>query len=269
VVLEGRVSIEAAINGRARPVYEILAANPGDRRLAYLRRLAAEAETPIRRTSPGELRGYATGSSHGGVLALAGERSYLTLAELLVGYGPRAFLVMLDGVEDPFNFGQAIRSVYAAGVDGLIVRERSWENAAGVVARASAGASELLPTATVSDADTAADACRERGISVACATTHRDAVWIHEADLTQPLLLVIGGERRGVTRSFVARADLRLRIPYGRAGAHALGTAASAAIIGYEVLRQRRAAEAGAVSGEPKERPAGRAGPSSAVRSDR
>jgi 23S rRNA (guanosine2251-2'-O)-methyltransferase len=122
VVLEGRVSIEAAINGRARPVYEILAANPADRRLAYLRRLAAEAEIPIRRTTPDELRGYATGSSHGGVLALAGERSYLAPADLLAGCGPRPFLVMLDGVEDPFNFGQAIRSVFAAGADGLIVR---------------------------------------------------------------------------------------------------------------------------------------------------
>lgn len=52
---------------------------------------------------------------------------------------------MLDGVEDPFNFGAAIRAVYAAGVDGLVVPPRNWPSAAGVVARSSSGTSELIP----------------------------------------------------------------------------------------------------------------------------
>jgi 23S rRNA (guanosine2251-2'-O)-methyltransferase len=242
VVLEGRVSIEAAILGGVRPVFSILAIQPGDRRLAFLRRLAAEAGIPIEAISRDELRSHATGGSHGGVIGLAGERRYLTVSELLAGCGPRPLLVMLDGVEDPFNFGQAVRSVYAAGAHGLIVRQRSWDQAAGLLARASAGASELLATASVPFAETAAAACRARGIKVACATTQADAEWINDADLTQALLVVIGGERRGVTRSFVDRADVRLRIPYGRRGAHALGTAASAAVIAFEALRQRRAA---------------------------
>ena len=62
-----------------------------------------------------------------------------------------------------------------------------------------------------------------------------------EADLTGSLFLLIGGERRGVTRSFVEQADERIRIGYGRERAPELGAAASAAIIGFEALRQRRA----------------------------
>ncbi len=244
VVLEGRVSIEAAISGGVRRVHEILAVAPGDRRLAFLRRIAADHEIPIRKVGPAVIRGLVTGQTHGGVVALAGERSYLALPDLLATIGPDPFVVMLDGVEDPYNFGQAVRSLYACGADGLILRPRSWESAAGIVARASAGASELLPTATVGGDEEAASICRAAGLQVACATTRPDGTWIHDADLVRGTFLLVGGERRGVTRSFVDQADLRLRIPYGRRGAHALGAAVSAALIGFEALRQRRVAGA-------------------------
>jgi len=239
VVLEGRVSIEAALGGGMRPVHEILATNPGDRRLAHLRASAASMGVPIRRVTPGEVVTLATGRSHGGTLAIAGPRRYLEMDELLAHVGDQAFVVMLDGLEDPFNLGQAIRSLYAAGVDGLVVRARSWENAAGTVARASAGASEVMPTATVDGPQEAADACRGRGLQIACAASRSDAIPLHSADLTRPTFLLIGGERRGITRSFVDDADIRLRIPYGRRGAHALGAAAAAAVIAFEALRQR------------------------------
>jgi 23S rRNA (guanosine2251-2'-O)-methyltransferase len=239
VVLEGRVSIEAALAGGMRPVHEILATNPGDRRLAHLRATAASHGVPIRRVTADEVAALATGRSHGGTLAVAGMRRYLEIDELLHQLGPQPFVVMLDGLEDPFNLGQAIRSLFAAGVDGLVVRARSWENAAGTVARASAGASEVIPTATVDGPQHAADACRQRGLQVTCAASRPDAIPLYGADLTRPTFLLIGGERRGITRSFVDDADLRLRIPYGRRGAHALGAAAAAAVIAFEALRQR------------------------------
>ncbi|MBX7252488.1 MAG: hypothetical protein K1X50_10925, partial [Candidatus Promineofilum sp.] len=60
-----------------------------------------------------------------------------------------------------------------------------------------------------------------------------------ETDLTGPLLLVIGGEKRGVTRSFRHAADLRVRIAYGRPFAYSLGTAGAATALAFEILRQR------------------------------
>lgn len=249
VVLEGRVSIEAALSGRVRSVDEILAVNPGDRRLAYLRRAAAERDVPIRRVSPSDLRQLVTGTTHGGVVALAGERSYLSMSQLLAQAGPVPLVMMLDGIEDPYNFGQAIRAVYAAGVGGLVVRARSWEPAAGIVARASAGASELMPTAAVASVDEAAAECRIAGLTVACATTRNDATFPDDVNLAVPMLLLIGGERRGITRSFADSADLLVRIRYGRRGAHALGAATSAALLAFEAVRQRRSAGIGADGG--------------------
>jgi 23S rRNA (guanosine2251-2'-O)-methyltransferase len=145
---------------------------------------------------------------------------------------------MLDGVEDPFNFGQAVRAFYAAGADGLVLRSRNWMSAAGVVARSSGGASELMPTAIVETTQDAADFFRARGLRIAVAAKEQ-AKSIYEADLSGALFLVIGGEKRGVTRSFADAADVRLSIPYGRRFAHSLGTTAAAAVLAFEIMRQR------------------------------
>jgi 23S rRNA (guanosine2251-2'-O)-methyltransferase len=146
---------------------------------------------------------------------------------------------MLDGIEDPFNFGQAVRALYASGIAGLVVRPRNWLSATAVVARSSAGASELMPTAVAESALEAAAFFRKRGLTVAC-TAKKSAVPLYDADLTQPLFLLIGGEKRGITRSFLDQADIRLSIPYGRSFQHSLGAAASTAVFAFELARQRR-----------------------------
>jgi len=132
-----------------------------------------------------------------------------------------------------------VRALYAAGCDGLVLRPRNWLSAAGVVARASAGASEWLPTAIAETVTAAAEHFRARGLRVAVAD-EEDALPLYDVDLTGPLFLVIGGEKRGITRSFRNGADLRLAIPYGSAFDQSLGTAAATAVIAFEVLRQRR-----------------------------
>ena len=240
MVLEGHVSVEAALEGRVRRVHRIWAVRPGDRRLGRLRALARETDVLIEQVDATVIDEVATGRSHGGVIALVGPRAERPLGEVLPAAGESPFIVMLDGVEDPFNFGQAVRALYAAGADAVVVR-RSWETALTTVTRASAGATELLPTAVVDTAESAAALCRRSGIRVACAVNEPAATELHHAELTGALFVLIGGERRGVTRSFVDEADLLLRIAYGRERAPELGTAASAAIIGFEALRQRSA----------------------------
>lgn len=241
LLVEGHVSIEAVLEADVRQVRRIWATRPGDRRFGRMRALAREGGVVIDRVAADTIDELASGRSHGGVVGLVGPRRELSMGTLLAEVGERSLIVMLDGIEDPFNFGQAARALYAAGVDALVVR-RSWETAVGTVTRASAGASELMPTAVASSAEQAAAACRRLGMRVACAVAGDDAVELTDTDLTGGLFVLIGGERRGVTRSFVEHADLRVRIGYGRERAPELGAATSAAIIGFEALRQRRTA---------------------------
>ena len=241
-MVEGHLSVEAVLEAGVRDVDRIWAARPGDRRFRRLRALAHERDVVIDQVDVSRIEELAVGRSHGGVVALVGERRERTVPELIAEGGEGSLLVVLDGIEDPFNFGQAVRALYAAGVDGLVVR-RSWETALSTVTRASAGTTELILTAYASSLESAADDARDAGLRVVCAVADEGATELHQADLTGGLLVVIGGERRGVTRSFVARADALVRIGYGRVRAPDLGAAAAAAIIGFEALRQRRGLE--------------------------
>jgi 23S rRNA (guanosine2251-2'-O)-methyltransferase len=239
LVVEGHLSVEAVLEAGVRPIHRVWAVRPGDRRLGRLRALARERAVTIDAVEADRIEELASGRSHGGVIGLVGERRPRSVGDLLAEVGEGSLLVFLDGIEDPFNFGQAVRALYAAGVDGLVVR-RSWESALSTVTRASAGATELMPTGHAASVEAAADDARAAGLRIACAVADAQATELHRADLTGGLLLVIGGERRGVTRSFVAQADALVRIGYGRERAPDLGAAAAAAIIGFEALRQRR-----------------------------
>jgi tRNA G18 (ribose-2'-O)-methylase SpoU len=111
-------------------------------------------------------------------------------------------------------------------------------NAVAVVARASAGATELMPTALADDPHAAAAFFKQHGLVIAVTARDRRAVSIYDTDLTQAMFLVIGGEKRGISREFMDQADLLLRVPYRRKFPHSLGTAASAAVVAFEIMRQ-------------------------------
>jgi 23S rRNA (guanosine2251-2'-O)-methyltransferase len=243
-VLEGQVSIQAAMQSGSREIRTIYIRRTQRRRmprsLIRLEQQARAADIPVVRAQDQEIEALAQGRTHGGAIAIVGPRKFACMEDLLTS--PSPFIVMLDGVEDPFNFGAAVRALYSAGADGLIVRPRNWMSAAGIVARSSAGASELITTAVAQTTLDAAAFLREHGLTVACAIK-ADAVSIYEADLTIPLFLVIGGEKRGSTRSFLDQVDMRLRIPYRRDFRRSLGTASAVSVVAFEVMRQRMQTE--------------------------
>jgi len=248
-LLEGFLSVHAALEGGRRAVHVVLLRDgKEDGQTRHLEQRARAARVPVERVAPDVIDAQAGGRTHGGVLARVGPYLFAPLGDLLAGHSV-PFVAMIDGVEDPFNFGQSVRALYAAGATGLVLRPRNWLSAAGVVARASAGASELIPTAVAETAAQAAGFFRAHGLAVAGATDERGSESVYDADLTRPLFLLIGGEKRGVTRSLLDHADLKLRIPYGRPQAHSLGTAAAAAVLAFEVMRQRMAARPGTARG--------------------
>lgn len=237
--LEGLISIEAAVRGQSRELQAIFVekGRVANHKIRRFLQTAEYKQISIHHVPDTFIADRAEGKSHGGIIAQVGPRRFVPLAELTAeNENPAIF--MLDGIEDPFNFGQAIRVLYASGVSGVVVRPRNWLSAAGVVARSSAGASELMKIAVADTPTGAAAFFRDRGLKIA-GTTEKRSQSIYKTDLTGPLFILIGGEKRGITRSFLKEADLRLQIPYGREFSRSLGTAAAAAIIGFELMRQR------------------------------
>ena len=248
VFFEGMTSIRAVLAAKMeekphndRPILRIYFAREAEHRLsrelAWLSHRAKDFSFPIIPVESAEIEKMATGNTHGGIIAECGGRTIPLLnAEARVPHN--GFFVMIEGIEDPYNFGYAIRSLYAAGVDGIVLSERNWMSAAGVVARSSAGASERIPLYTATATEAAA-VFKKNGYRVVCADVRTD-VLLPEADLKKPIFLIIGGEKRGISRALLDCCDYAVKIPYGRDFAAALSAASAATILAYEVLRQNR-----------------------------
>lgn len=176
------------------------------------------------------------GNTHGGIIAVCTSRNIPLLINCSIIQNGVYFL--LDGIEDPYNFGNAVRSLYASGVDGIIVGERNWLGVSGTVARASAGTSELMPTYIGNTAD-AVSLFKQNGYKVICAGI-RDSVSLFDAELSRPLLVVLGGEKRGISRTVLDLADEIVRIDYGSDFHGSLSASASAAVFGFEILRYNK-----------------------------
>ena len=210
------------------------------RELAFLRHKSEELGFTIQPVPSEDLDNLTSGKTHGGIVAICSDRTLPNLAEHIREIPEKGFYVLLDGIEDPYNFGYTVRSLYAAGADGVILPPRNWMGVAGLVARSSAGTSEKTPM-FISDPAEAAALFKDKGYRVACAGI-RDSVDLYEADLSLPLLLVIGGEKRGISSKVAALADLTVRIGYSDKGNFrgSLSSAASATVLGFEIMRQNR-----------------------------
>lgn len=179
---------------------------------------------------------FTTGSSHGGIIAFCTQRALPCLDSADIKQNGIYF--MLDGVEDPYNFGYSVRSIYASGADGIIIPPRNWMGAAGVVARSSAGASELMNIYTSNPID-AVRLFKKLGYTVACAGI-RDSESLFNTSMKKPILVVLGGEKRGISREILELSDKTVRIDYGTDFKGSLSTAASVAVFAFEIYKQNR-----------------------------
>ena len=241
-ILEGMTSISALLerpDAKTR-VLEVLIDKTKSaskaREIAFLQAKSKELGFPITMAEPDEIASIATGKTHGGILAKCRpiELPYLTADDIL----PGGFYAYLDGIEDPYNFGYTLRSLYAFGISGVILTERNWMSAAGVVARASAGTSEKLPL-FVSSVENAIELFKSAGYRVAAAGI-RDAQDVLEADCSYPLLLVVGGEKRGISGKLLEACDLVLKISYARQFRGSLPTASAASVLAFEIFRKNK-----------------------------
>jgi 23S rRNA (guanosine2251-2'-O)-methyltransferase len=179
--LEGAISVQAALPVAAVMCSRYFCGGSGKHRRNLLRLNGRRRKQGCRFPGkPAEFFARRRREFAWRVLARVGERRMVALRDLLPA--ERAgFVVMLDGIEDPFNFGQAVRALYAAGLDGLVLRRRNWMSAAAVVARASAGATELVPTAVVDQVQDAAIFSAGSSIRIV-STSEKGAQTIYEMD---------------------------------------------------------------------------------------
>lgn len=240
--IEGRNPVREALRA-GRPIRRLLIADGIPERgiVAEIVAAARGAGVRIEHVPRGVLDRGSAGRVHQGVVAEAEPyryRSWEEAAEAAKARGEPPLLLALDGITDPGNLGSLLRSAEAAGAHAVLVPRRRAAPVTPVVEKASAGALEHLPIDRVTNLERALERCKSIGIWVVGLDGKGDTT-IWECDLlTEPLVLVVGAEGKGLSRLVTERADVRVRIPMGgRLGS--LNAAVAGAIALFEVHRKR------------------------------
>lgn len=243
-VFEGMTSIRAIIKGIDMGInnrkinyiyYDSARISKISKEVGYLKAVSDKYGYKVEAVTSEKLDSLTLGNSHGGLVALTDEREIPPLDENS-DIKSKGFYCMIQGIEDPYNFGYSLRSLYAMGCSGIILPKRNWMSAAGVVARSSAGASETFSIYTA-DAVEAAQYFKNKSYSIVCADENTDNV-LGKCALPLPLLLIVGGEKRGISGSLLELADIRVKIEYANEFRASLSAASATTMFAYEIMRQ-------------------------------
>jgi 23S rRNA (guanosine2251-2'-O)-methyltransferase len=207
-----------------------------------LRALAEQRHVPVVEASKQEFRELATDQTTQGVVALVPTKQFLPLEEVLAiprARGETGFLLVLDEIEDPHNLGALVRTAECAGVHGVIIPKHHSSPVTTAVVKASAGATEHMAMAEVTNVTSAIEDMKKEGYWVVGLDGTGDKLYT-EVDYTPPVALVVGNEGRGIRRLVREHCDHLVRIPL-RGKIESLNASVAGALAMFEIVRKRRA----------------------------
>ena len=236
-------AVSEALKARGRAFEWVgMAKERHDLRLQRLIEDCRRLAVPVRFLQRTELDRMAGNSAHQGVVAVTSAKQYGDLDDVVgAKRGQYSLVVVLDGVEDPHNLGAILRTADAAGADGIVIPERRAASVTGTVTKASAGASEHLPIAKVTNIARTVEELKERNIWTV-GLDERGSQTYDALDYNMDCALVLGAEGKGLHDLVKRKCDFLVSIPMlGKVSS--LNVSVAAAVVLYEIVRQRRARE--------------------------
>ena len=241
----GRNSVKEAIKSGRDIDYIIIQSGNDDRILREIASLAKKNAIVVKQVPKNKLDEISIPYGHGGkpanhqgVAAQIPSAKYSDIEdafELAGKRGEPVFLIALDGISDPHNFGAIIRSAEALGAHGVITLKRRSASLTAAACKTACGAEEFIPIIKVNNLAQTIQELKERGVWIACADMDgKDAAL---CDLTGPIMIVIGSEGEGVSRLVKEKSDFVIKIGL-KGNVQSLNASAAAAIMMYERNRQ-------------------------------
>jgi len=193
----------------------------------------------VRFVSRMELDRMAGHNGHQGVVAVTSAKQYNDLDDVIAAKrGQYSLVVVLDGVEDPHNLGAILRTADAAGANGLVIPERRAAGVTGTVTKASAGASEHLPIAKVTNISRTLEELKEKGLWIV-GLDERGSQTYDSVDYKMDCAVVLGAEGKGIHDLVRKKCDFLVSIPMlGKVPS--LNVSVAAGVVLYELVRQRK-----------------------------
>ncbi len=181
-----------------------------------------------------------TRKNHQGVVAYISPVAFCNIENIipaLYEQGKDPFLLILDRITDVRNFGALLRTAVSAGVDAVIIPSKGSAQLNSGTIKSSAGAIYKIPICRAHNLKNVIEFLKASGIKVAAATEKSDSLYF-ETDLTGPLAIIMGSEDEGVSKEYLKRSNIKLKIPM-LGEIESLNVSVAGGVLMYEVLRQR------------------------------
>lgn len=240
-LIEGRNAVIEALRAGRTIDKVFIARGDTDKTLGYIASLARESGIAVADCDRRKLDAMSATKSHQGVIAVCAVREYCSVDDILAvaeARGEAPFVIVCDEISDPHNLGAIIRSAECAGAHGVIIPKRRSAGMTAIVGKTSAGAVEHMAVARVSNLPSVLKELKAKGLWVyGAAAEGSSPLW--QTDFSGPVCLVIGSEGEGLGRLMTENCDFLVSIPM-RGKVSSLNASAAAAVMMYEVMRQRK-----------------------------
>ena len=245
----GPARVEETLQGVPNQVRRVLVrTGPLQSRHQALLKIARARGAPLQRVPNQHLDRIAAGARHQGAACEVSPVRWLALGEVLAMDPKPSRLLLLDRIEDPRNFGALVRAADGAGVDAVLVPRRGAAPPSPVAIAASAGAIARARLVRIPGAASALRALRAHGYWTVGLTPRAKVRW-YEFDWTQPTVLVVGSEGRGLAAGVSKECEVLVSLPQ-LGSVRSLNVSVAAGIVLYETVRQQavRASQPGAAT---------------------
>ena len=233
MIIEGAISLKACINNSKRDIKLVyIDKKKKTKDFNYIRKIIREKNISVKEIDAEEFSSLTNGKTHGGIVAEVSGRRY---DEFSCGD-----VFFLDGIEDPFNLGYILRTLYAFGVKNVLLPEKDYSNMEGQLLKSSAGSYEMMNIKLTSNPLEDVRKLKEEGYVSYALKRGDDATDIFNEKFAIKSLFLLGGEKRGISSELLQMSDECLYISYGSDFRNSLNACGALDVVVTLLYKQRR-----------------------------
>lgn len=235
-IIEGKNAILETLKAGSSIKILYIDKNIKDKKIDEIINLAKEKKVIYKFVSDDDIKKLSMSKKTQGIIAEVLDYTYYDIDDIFDNNDKDKFILVLDEIEDPHNFGAIIRTACQVGVDGIIIKNRNQVQVTKTVIEVSSGATNYVKIVRVNNISNAIDELKERGVFVYSASMEGKS--IYDTNLKGPIAIVMGSEGSGVSRLVKERSDDVISIPQG-GKIDSLNVSVATGVILYEIYRQR------------------------------
>ena len=233
MIIEGAIAVKAALQNKKREIFKVyIDKDKKTKDFNYIRKLIRQNDVEVFECERSYLETILTGKSHGGIGADVSERREDEFDD--------SDIFFLDGIEDPFNLGYCLRTLYAMGVKNVLLNKRDYSQMEGQLLKSSAGAYDMINLALCQEPLKMIASLKEKGYYLYGLYRGEQAKDIFDVRFADKALFILGGEKRGISGDLLDLCDDHLYISYGSDFRNALNASAALDVVVTLLRSQRR-----------------------------